>query len=487
MTKLWGGRFSKELDNDAKNLSYSLHIDQKLFLYDLKLNLAYSKALLKIGIITEKEAADLEKEITNLQQQYAKNEIDFVNAPDEDVHSLVERLLTEKLGDLGKKIHTGKSRNDQVITDVRMFLKDEIKEICQFISDLKNVLHEIAVRELDLIFIGFTHFQPAQPVLFSHYLLSYFEMFTRDLERFLDNLKRIDICPLGSAALAGSNYPLDREFLAAELGFSQISKNSIDAVSDRDFMIETLNNTAITMVHLSRMAEELILYSSPLINFFELDDSFTTGSSIMPQKKNPDIAELIRGKTSKSISNLNGLLVLLKGLPLAYNRDLQEDKVYLFESLENLKIALAAMAKMLAGLKLNKSAIEAALKKGYLLATELADYLVLKGIPFRKAHEITGQIVVYAINKNKNLEDLSLTELKDFEPMIELDVFQALNYENAINNKNIFGATSRDQVRKQLGLAQKLKTYHCEPAKQGLLKNVVANAVKQSPSPENES
>ncbi|MFA5878947.1 MAG: argininosuccinate lyase [Candidatus Margulisiibacteriota bacterium] len=458
MTKLWGGRFNKELDPEAKKFSYSLHIDKNLFEYDLKLNLAYSKALLKINILTHNEFSELEKEIFTLIKLYKENKIDFANAPDEDVHSLVERLLTEKLGDLGKKIHTGKSRNDQVITDTKMFLKDEITKICQLIIELQKVIHNIAVKEIDLIFIGFTHFQPAQPILFSHYLLSYYEMLNRDIERLQENFMRADVCPLGSAALAGSNYQLDREQIAKELGFSQLSQNSIDAVSDRDFMIESLNNLALIMIHLSRMAEELILYSSPLINFFELDDNFTTGSSIMPQKKNPDIAELIRGKTAKNISNLNGLLVLLKGLPLAYNRDLQEDKIYLFESIENTKIALNCMTKMLAGLKLNKSAIESALKKGYLLATELADYLVLKGIPFRAAHELTGQLVVYAINKNKNLEDLSLAEFTQFVPEIEADIFESLNYENAIKNKNILGGTNKNQVQSQLNkIAKRFK------------------------------
>ncbi len=453
MTKLWGGRFNKNLANSAQKLSYSLSFDYQLCEYDLKLNLAFAKALKKINIITHDELIKLEVVITEFLLDCKAGKIDF-STSDEDIHSLVERLITEKLGDIGKKIHTGKSRNDQVITDTRLFLKSAISEIQELVLELQKVLYKLAQELINVKFIGFTHFQPAQPVLLSHHLLSYFEGLKRDQIRLSECFVKTDVCSLGSGALAGTNYEIDREFLAKELGFTKISQNSLDAVSDRDFLLEFMNTASLIMLRFSRLAEELILWSSPLLGFIEIDDAFTTGSSIMPQKKNPDMAELIRAKTSRVIGNQVGLLTLLKALPLAYNRDLQEDKIYVFETVDILKTVLNVLPEMLSSLKINEEKISTSLSKGYLCATELADYLVLKGIPFRSAHEITGKIVLYALENQKQLKELSLTELNGFSEEIKDDIYDYFDETKAINRKNVFGGTAVNQVKSQL---QKIK------------------------------
>lgn len=450
-SKLWGGRFTKELDPDAKQLSYSLNFDHRLAVYDIRTNLAHSQSLTEKGILTAEEFQKIEANLKELEQKFQSSEYTHLFKNDEDIHSCIERILTEKLGDLGKKIHTGKSRNDQVKTDMHLFLKAELLEIIQLITNLQGVLCELAESHIDIIFPGFTHFQPAQPVLLSHHLLAYYEQFARDKERFLENLARTDVCPLGAGALAGNNYGLDRNLVAKKLGLNGLTHNSMDAVSERDFMMEFLSNASICMIHLSRFCEELIMWSSPIFNFICIDDSFTTGSSIMPQKKNPDIAELIRGKTGRVMGNLIGLMTTLKALPLTYNRDLQEDKEGIFDTVDTLKLSLTNFAKMLNQITFNKAPIEAALQDGYLLATELADYLVLKGMPFRKAHEITGKVVLYAIDHQLKLEEIPLDILQTFCSEIGADVLsETFNYQKSIDRKNGYGGTAKVQVLYQI-------------------------------------
>ncbi|MAH80221.1 MAG: argininosuccinate lyase [Rickettsiales bacterium] len=449
--KLWGGRFKQELDEDAKALSYSLDIDKYLVHYDIAVNLAHAKALNKINLLTDSEFNTISDCLNSLNKDFEQNP-DYGLADDEDIHSAIERLVTEKCGDVGKKMHAGKSRNDQVITDVRLFALNGLDIIIEELQGLIAALIELAEKNLSIPFPGMTHFQPAQPVLFSHHMLAYCEKFKRDLNRFIYAFDATDVCPLGSGALAGNNYKLDRKLIADELGFSKISANSLDAVSDRDFICDILAASSQCMVHLSRFCEEIIVWNSPLLGFISLSDAFTTGSSIMPQKKNPDIAELIRGKCGRVQGSYIALQNTLKGLPLAYNRDLQEDKEHLFDAIETITTSLVCFKKMVAGIELNKDAISSALSKGYLTATELADYLVLKGVPFREAHEITGKVILEAIDSKKQLEDLSLADFQKYHSLIENDVFDALTINAAIKAKDIFGGTAPNQVKEQLKL-----------------------------------
>ena len=443
--KLWGGRFKKSLDSAAVAYSYSLHVDKRLLPYDVKVNLAHGRALEKAGILSAEEIKQLSEYLPTL----ASKEVPL-DAPDEDIHSYVERCLTEVLGDLGKKIHTGKSRNDQVITDVRLFLKDAIGDIQEAIRDVLKTLWTIADANKAVVFPGFTHFQPAQPVLLAHHLLAYVEKFARDLNRFDELLSRVDVCPLGSGALAGNNYGLDRAFIARELGFSSLTQNSMDGVSDRDFLVEFCSFASLCMSHLNQSCEELVLWSSPLVGFITIGDDFTTGSSIMPQKKNPDIAELMRGKSGRVMGHLVGIHHILKGLPLTYNRDLQEDKEILFDTVDTLLGSLTCYARMMASICFNKQRIDEALDKGYLEATEIADYLVKKGVPFREAHEITGRIVLYAVEKQLSLSRLSFQELHSFSPHIDEGLMDAIKISEAVSAKSVLGGTAHEQVSYQL-------------------------------------
>ncbi len=447
--KLWGGRFKKPFDEDAKTLSFSLHIDKRLYSYDLRTNSAYAHALCEAGILTQAEYARLKQCLSDLHTRF-EHEGDSIFLNDEDIHSCIERLVTAELGDLGKKLHTGKSRNDQVITDVRLYLKEVVIETQNKLQTLLKTLYKLAEDHQSTLFPGFTHFQTAQPILLAHHFLAYFEQFKRDLERFQENVKRVDVLPLGSGALSGNSYPIDRYLIAQELGFSALSQNSMDAVSDRDFMIEFCTNASLTMLHLSRFCEELVLWSSPLIGFIEISDAFTTGSSLMPQKKNPDIAELIRGKTGAMLGHVVGLSQLIKALPLTYNRDLQEDKAMLFESADTLLLCLTCFEKMIKEVTFQKEAIQNALKKGYILATDFADYLVKKSIPFRESHDITGKVVLYAIEQNKQLEELTLPEFQAISPVIQEDVFEVFNLMDAVNRKNSIGGTAKNQIHAQL-------------------------------------
>ncbi len=447
--KLWGGRFRESLDSEARAFSFSFHIDRRLFVYDVRVNMAHTKALNKAGVLSDSESNQLVACLTSLLSRYDRHDATLFG-DDEDVHSCVERLVTESLGDLGKKMHTGKSRNDQVVTDVRLFVKDQARVIIKAVDGVLKSLWMLADAHQQVIFPGFTHFQPAQPVLLAHHFLAYFEQFSRDRARFEGVLGSADVCPLGSGALAGNNYGLDRLFIAQELGFASVTRNSMDAVSDRDFLLELCSASSIAMTHMSRLCEELILWSSPLLGFVTIGDAFTTGSSLMPQKKNPDIAELIRGKSGRVLGHFTALQHIIKALPLTYNRDLQEDKEILFDVSDTVLDSLNCLSKMLTTLKFNTEAIDASLKKGYLLATDFADYLVKKGVPFRQAHDITGAVVLYAIEQKKNLEDLQIDEFHRFSNRVESDVFDALTLKSAIAKKDLIGGTAFDQVKSQL-------------------------------------
>lgn len=449
MAKLWGGRFKTGLDESAIKFSYSLSYDSKLASYDIAVNRAHAKALTQAGIFTQTDLNKVCLFLDDLEEKIEAKE-DIFSGTDEDIHSCIERLMTEALGDLGKRLHTGKSRNDQVITDFRLFTKDQSTQVMGLINEVLQTLYDLADANLGVIFPGFTHFQTAQPVLLSHHLLAYFEKFSRDMGRFEKVFETADACALGSGALAGNNYGLDRQFIADELGFSRITNNSLDAVSDRDFVLEFCSSASICMTHLSRFSEELILWSSPLIGFITIGDNFTTGSSIMPQKKNPDIAELIRGKTGRVLGHFVGMQHILKALPLAYNRDLQEDKELLFDTADTLSQSLECFYKMLRSVTFNTEVIEKSMQKGHILATDFADYLVKKGVPFRDSHEITGRAVLYGVENKKEIHDLSLDEFKQFSDKIEEDVFEHLTLQAAIDAKNVLGGTATNQVVYQL-------------------------------------
>jgi argininosuccinate lyase len=453
--KLWGGRFQSGLDPDAAKFSVSLDFDKVLYPYDIKLNIAHSRALQKVGVLSAEEYALLHEGLTQLRIDMDAD-LDGLLENDEDIHSAIERILTERLGDLGKKMHAGKSRNDQIITDVRMLLKDEIIEIRGAIRDLIRSLVTSAESHIEWLFPGLTHFQPGQPVLLSHHLMAYVDQLMRDDLRFEAVYQETDVCPLGSGAMAGNTYGLDRDMVAAELGFSRITTNSMDGVSDRDFMLSFCSAAAICSTHLSRLAEEMVLWSSPLVGFVKIGDAFTTGSSIMPQKKNPDIAELIRGKTGRVTGNLVNLLQLIKALPLTYNRDLQEDKPALFDTIDTVKTSLRCFAKMIPTLTFQRDAIDRALQTGYITATELADYLVRKGVPFREAHEITGKIVLHAETQGVQLTEIGLNELQNFHSDISEDIYKVLSVADSIEAKNGVGGTATIQVQSQIKRVQEI-------------------------------
>lgn len=451
--KLWGGRFQSGLDPDAAKFSVSLDFDKVLYPYDIRLNMAHSRALQKVGVLSQAEYDTLVAGLSQLRLDMDAD-LDGLLGNDEDIHSAIERILTERLGDLGKKMHAGKSRNDQIITDVRMLLKDEILEIREAIRAMIQALVATAEAHIEWVFPGLTHFQPGQPVLLAHHLMAYVEQLTRDDVRFQAAYAETDVCPLGSGAMAGNTYGIDRQMVATELGFSRITMNSMDAVSDRDFMLSFCSAAAICATHLSRLAEEMVLWSSPLIGFVRIGDAFTTGSSIMPQKKNPDIAELIRGKTGRVTGNLVNLLQLIKALPLTYNRDLQEDKPALFDTIETLKTSLRCFAKMIPTLTFQREAIDRALQTGYITATELADYLVRKGVPFREAHEITGKVVLHAETHGIQLTEIGLVDLQGFHPEISEDIYKVLSVKDSIEAKNGVGGTATIQVQSQIKRVQ---------------------------------
>lgn len=439
--KLWGGRFDKGTNPEMEIFNSSISVDIRLLPYEVDVSIAHAAGLNKAGVLNEQEFNIIKTGLEEIKK------IKFENIPDiEDVHTLIEELLFEKIGSTAKKLHTGRSRNDLIATDERLYLKKEVKEIIGLLEEVNDVLNDLSEKYRNTLFPGYTHLQRAQPITFSHHLLAYVEMFDRDISRLNDLYKRIDVMPLGSGALAGTSFDIDRTYVASLLGFKEISNNSIDAVSDRDFIIEFLSSSSLIMMHLSRFCEEIILWSTQEFNFIELDENYSTGSSIMPQKKNPDSAELIRGKTGRVYGNLITLLTVMKGLPLAYNKDMQEDKEPMFDTIDTLKGCLKIFIGMIKSMKIKNKNMEKATKSGYMNATDLADYLVKKGLPFRDAHEVVGKIVRYAIEKNSPLEKLSLEEFKKFSNLINEDVYEILDLENILKNRKTIGSAKWEEI-----------------------------------------
>ena len=452
--KVWGGRFREDINEMVDDFNKSIRFDRRLYAQDIEGSMAHCRMLAKQKIITEDEASLIIGGLGEIKREMDRGKL-AIEDDHEDIHSLVEKALIEKIGPTGEKIHTGRSRNDQVALDVRIFVRNSIERIVGLIRNMQESFVTLADNNVDLIMPGYTHLQPAQPVLLAHHLLAYYEMLKRDKERFTDSLKRVNVCPLGSAALAGTTFDLDRDMVAKELSFERISDNSMDAVSDRDFVLDFLFNSSVLMMHLSRLCEELIIWSSQEFNFVNLPDAFCTGSSIMPQKKNPDILELVRGKTGRVYGNLMSLLTTMKGLPLTYNKDMQEDKEALFDTVDTTEQCLDIISLLLNEISFNGKTLEEAIRKGYLMATDLADYLVMKGITFRKAHEIVGNIVLFAIDNKKRLEDLTLKDLKGFSRQITKDVFQWLEPSGGISRRNLPGGTGEKVVTENIKNAKK--------------------------------
>ena len=449
MRKLWGGRFSENTNSLVEAFTQSVHYDARLYREDIRGSIVHCEMLVKQGIITPEEGEKIVQGLLEIEREIEEGT--FQPDPSmEDIHMNIEARLMEKIGPVGGKLHTARSRNDQVVLDERLYLRREIREVVDLIKHFQRVLVARAREHVDAVLPGFTHLQHAQPVRLAFHLLAYVEMLERDKERFLDALKRVNVLPLGAGALAGTTLPIDREWVAKKLGFPRISANAMDTVADRDFILEFLAHGAITMVHLSRMAEELVLWSSPEFSFVELPDSYCTGSSIMPQKKNPDVAELVRGKSGRVVGNLVSLLVVLKGLPLAYNRDLQEDKEPMFDTVDTLKTCLKVMAGMYERALFNVEEMERRAEEGFTNATDLADYLVRKGVPFRDAHRMVGELVAYCIDKGKVLEELSLDEMRRVAPVVEKDVYEVLDLQRVVDGRSSLGGTSREQVEERL-------------------------------------
>lgn len=454
MTELLRNRFSGSIDAFITKFNASLSFDQKLAFEDIEGSKAHCLMLAKVGVLTSTEAVQINTALEEIYEQIQKNEFDWQESL-EDVHMNVEAALIKKIGDLGKKLHTGRSRNDQVATDLRLYLRNHLDEIIIKITDLQKNIINLAKKETQTIMPGFTHLQTAQPISFGHHLMAWFEMLKRDKERFLDARKRLNISPLGSAALAGTSYPLDRHYTANLLNFSAPCENSLDGVSDRDFAIEFNFCASMVFVHLSRICEEIILWNSQQFDFIELEDAHCTTSSIMPQKKNPDVAELVRGKTARVFGNLTALLTLMKSQPLAYNKDNQEDKEPIFDTVETLSNSLVALNSLVAGMKAKKQKMFEAAKKGFATATDLADYLVKKGIAFRDSHKLVAQIVRKCDEQSIGLEDLSLEELQKISPMIEADVFEKISLDFCLKSRDIYGATAPNQVLAAIERAEK--------------------------------
>ncbi len=459
MGKVWEGRFDKKTDPLMEQFNASLYFDKKLYAQDIKASIVHAQMLANQSIITKENFLLIKKGLLEIKLAMENNQFVF-DAKDEDIHMAIEKELTKRIGKAGAFLHTARSRNDQVNVDVRLYLRKEIDDQCFLIVEILRIFTELSEKNQLVILPGFTHLQLAQPITLAYYFMAYFFMLQRDLNRFIDLRKRVDICPLGSGAFAGVNYQVDRFFVAKELGFQKVSHNAMDAVSDRDFMLEYFSVSSILMMHLSRINEEFILYSNKLFNFIEIDDAFATGSSIMPNKKNPDACELIRGKTGRVYGHLVGLLSTLKALPLAYNKDLQEDKEGLFDVVNQLNNCLSIFPKILESMKINKDKMKEACEKGYLQATDLADYLVKKKLPFREAHEIVGKLVKFLEKEKKIFLDLSLKEYQQFSPLFEDDIYHHLKLETVIKNKISFGSTSFDSVKKQIKTARSiLKKY----------------------------
>lgn len=447
--KLWGGRFQKQTDVLVDDFNSSIRFDARMYKQDIQGSMAHAEMLGRQGIIPKADSDLIVKTLGEILTDIENGKIEFL-VDAEDIHMNIETILTQRIGDAGKKLHTGRSRNDQVALDLRMYLRDETDAISAMLNDTMNTLLDLAEKHTDTIMPGYTHLQKAQPVTFAHHMMAYFQMLLRDKERLSDCRKRMNVMPLGSGALAATTYPLDREFVAKKLGFDGVTKNSLDGVSDRDFAIEFLSALSIIMMHLSRACEELVLWSSHEFSFVEMDDSYSTGSSIMPQKKNPDVAELIRGKTGRVYGHLMALLTTMKGLPLAYNKDMQEDKEAVFDALDTVKLCLPVFTKMLATMTVKKEVMKQGAKGGFTNATDIADYLVKKGIPFRTCHEIVGKMVAKAVETRRDLDEFSLEEFKAFSDLIEEDIYTAIDVTNCVTERNIIGGPSKSQVLSEI-------------------------------------
>lgn len=453
VAKPWGGRFTEPTDVFVEAFTASVTFDQRMYAQDIAGSIAHATMLAKVGVLTNAERDAIIAGLKEIEQEIINGEFEW-SVSLEDVHMNIESRLTKKIGDTGKKLHTGRSRNDQVATDMRLYLRDEIDAIYSELARLQTALVDMAEREVDTILPGFTHLQVAQPVSFGHHMLAWFENLNRDGQRLLDCRKRVNSLPLGAAALAGTTYPIDREFTASLLGFDTVAENSLDAVSDRDFIIEFNFVAALIMTHLSRFSEELVMWASQQFHFIELGDSFCTGSSIMPQKKNPDVPELIRGKSGRTNGNLIAMLTLMKGQPLAYNKDNQEDKEPLFDSIDTVKASLRVFADMVPSIRLKKENMLNAAAKGFSTATDLADYLVRKGLPFRDAHEVVGKAVRLGVDTERDLSEMSLEELRQFSAIIADDVFAVLTVEGSCAARNHIGGTAPNQVRQAIKRAR---------------------------------
>ncbi|MFR7545614.1 MAG: argininosuccinate lyase [Clostridia bacterium] len=451
---MWEGRFSKNLDKRTNDFNSSIKFDYKLYKEDISGSIAHAKMLAKQNIIQKEDEEKIIFGLNSILKDIESSNLEFdPNA--EDIHMFIESELTKRIGNSGKKLHTARSRNDQVALDVRMYLKKQNLEIIKKLKKLITTLIFKAKENTETIMPGYTHMQRAQPITFAHHLMAYAEMFKRDIERLNETYTRTDICPIGSCALAGTTYNLDREFEAKELGFSKVSANSLDGVSDRDFIIELLSDISIIMMHLSRISEEIILWSSWEFKFIELDDSFSTGSSIMPQKKNPDITELIRGKTGRVYGNLMGMLTVMKGTPLAYNKDMQEDKELIFDAIDTVNLSLSTINPLIDTMLVLKENMKAGAEKGFINATDCADYLVEKGIPFRDAYKIVGNIVKYCIQNNTTLEKLDIKTYKEFNDCFEEDIYNAVDLMNCVNKRDVIGGPSKRQVEFQIAKFEK--------------------------------
>jgi len=453
VSKLWGGRFTKKTDQLVEEYTASIMFDKELAEEDVQGSLAHVTMLGKCGILPAEDVETIQDGLHRIMQRIRRGEVDY-SVSDEDIHMNIEKMLIDEVGPVGGKLHTGRSRNDQVATDMHLYLRKRVVEIVSLLHKLQEALIGQAKANVETIVPGYTHLQRAQPISFGHHMMAYVSMFGRDIERLQDSYKRINVLPLGAGALAGTTFPIDRHYVAQQLGFDRVYENSLDAVSDRDFIVEFLSASSLIMAHLSRLCEELVLWMSTEFQFIELDDAFCTGSSIMPQKKNPDVAELVRGKTGRVYGNLIGLLTTIKALPLAYNKDMQEDKEGMFDTVRTLQGALQLMAPMIATMKVNTDNMRTAVSHDFSNATDIADYLVNKGIPFRQAHEIIGKIVLYCIQNNKYLLDMELAEFTQFSKLFDETIYEVLQPMNVVNARNVYGGTATNQVSEAIGRAE---------------------------------
>ena len=449
MAQLWGGRFTKETDQLVYRFNASIGFDQKFYRQDIQGSMAHVRMLAKQGILTEEEKEQILKELESILEDVENHRLEITEEY-EDIHSFVEANLIQRIGDAGKKLHTGRSRNDQVALDMKLYVRDEVREMDRLVLDLLKALQKIMEENLHTYMPGFTHLQKAQPITLAHHMGAYFEMFRRDRGRLHDIYQRMNYCPLGSGALAGTTYPLDREYTASLLEFEGATRNSMDSVSDRDYVIELLSAMSTIMMHLSRFCEEIIIWNTNEYQFVEIDDAYSTGSSIMPQKKNPDIAELVRGKTGRVYGALVSILTTMKGLPLAYNKDMQEDKELTFDAIDTVKGCLALFTGMISTMRFRKDRMEASAKNGFTNATDAADYLVGKGVPFRDAHGIVGRLVLYCLEKDIALDDMTLEEYKAISPVFEEDIYEAISMKNCVEKRNTIGAPGAEAMQRVL-------------------------------------